>query len=77
MRSKDCEHLKRIGLNIAHYRKLANMTQIQLAEKANVSRTFLGSIEAANVQVSISIETLFDIADALNIKPSQLLNFDF
>lgn len=35
-----------MGLNIAYYRKRNGMTQEQLAEKAGVSRSYLGEIEA-------------------------------
>lgn len=62
-----------IGLNIAYYRKREGMTQDQLAEKANVSRTFLSSIEAPNLVTSLSLEMLFNIANALNVDPIKLL----
>ena len=62
-----------IGLNIAYYRKREGMTQDQLAEKANVSRTFLSSIEAPNLVTSLSLEMLFNIANALNIDPIKLM----
>lgn len=35
------EKYKKIGLNIAHYRKLKGMTQFQLAEKIEISRTYM------------------------------------
>jgi len=52
------------------------MTQLQLAEKINISRTHMSNIEAPNMHTSISIETLLDIADALEIPASSLLSFD-
>ena len=63
-----------IGLNIAYYRKLRGLTQLQLAELVNVSRTHISNIEAPNMPTSISLEKLFDIADVLNIPPSYLLD---
>lgn len=67
--------LKQIGLNIAYYRKLKGISQIQLAEDARISRTHLSNIEAPNVPTQISIETLLDIARALDITPDNLLIF--
>ena len=62
------------GLNIAYYRKLRGLTQLQLAELVNVSRTHISNIEAPNMPTSISLGKLFDIADVLNIPPSYLLD---
>lgn len=67
--------LKQIGLNIAYYRKLKGYTQLQLAEKVEISRTHLSNIEAPNVLTSISLETLMDIATILEIPLSSLVTF--
>ena len=72
---REMEH-KMIGLNIAYYRKLRNMTQRELAERAHISRTHISYIEAPNVPSSASLETLMDIADALNVPLASLLAFD-
>lgn len=66
---------KKLGLNIAYYRKLKGLTQLQLAEAINVSRTHISNIEAPNMPMRISLETLFDIASALDVPVSFLLNF--
>ena len=65
MEDKYKQNFKIIGLNIAYYRKLKGLSQMQLAEKANISRTHLSNIEAPNMPTSISLETLFDIAEIL------------
>lgn len=75
MNSKYDNYYKQIGLNIAYYRKIRNLNQLQLAEKIDISRTHLSNIEAPNVPTSISLETLFRIADALDIPPVNLLQF--
>ena len=62
-----------IGLNIAYYRKREGLTQDQLAERADLSRTFLSTIEAPNLVTNLSLEMLFNIADALKIDPAKLL----
>lgn len=67
--------LKMIGLNIAYYRKLKGLSQLQLAEKVQISRTHISNIEAPNAQTQLSLETLLDIADALEITPDNLLIF--
>ena len=56
-----------LGLNIAYYRKLKGLTQIDLAESVNLSRTHISNLEAPNMPTSISLEKLFDIADVLDI----------
>jgi transcriptional regulator with XRE-family HTH domain len=64
---------KTVGLNISYYRKLRGLTQLQLADKINISRTHMSNIEAPNMHTSISLELLFTIADALNVEPYKLL----
>lgn len=70
------QQYKMIGLNIAYYRKLKGLTQLQLAELTNISRTHVSNIEAPNIPTSISLETLLDIADALDIPVANLLDFN-
>lgn len=67
--------LKMIGLNIAYYRKLKGLTQLQLAEQAQISRTHMSNIEAPNMPTTLSLETLLDIADALGVPAENLLHF--
>lgn len=74
MKSHDEKFLK-LGLNIAYHRKLKRMSQLDLAERAGISRTHISNIEAPNMPTAMSIETLFDIADALDVPASQLLDF--
>ncbi len=62
-----------IGLNILHYRKEQGMTQMQLAEKCNISRTYIQRIETA--ASSCTLNTLIDIADALKIPLKKLFEF--
>ncbi len=69
------QRLKKMGLNIVYYRKLAGMNQEDLARQAGISRTHLGNIEAPNMVVAPSFETFFNIADALHVEPHKLLLF--
>ncbi|MBQ8038382.1 MAG: helix-turn-helix transcriptional regulator [Lachnospiraceae bacterium] len=75
MNEKRKQEYKMIGLNIAYYRKLKGITQLQLAEEINISRTHMSNIEAPNMPTSISLETLLDIADTLEIPVTNLLEF--
>lgn len=62
-----------LGLNIAYYRKREGMTQEQLAERVDISRSHLSAIEAPNIIRPFSLEILFNLAEALHVKPSKLL----
>lgn len=66
---------KMIGLNVAYYRKLNGISQLQLAEKIGVSHTHVSNIEAPNMPTAVSLETLLEIADALKIPAKSLLDF--
>ncbi len=70
--TKRDEQLKRIGLNISLQRKLKGITQAQLAEMVNISRTHMSNIEAPKVKTALSIDLLLDIANALEIEPALL-----
>ena len=65
----------KVGLNIAYYRKEKGISQLELAEKAGISRSFMSAIEAPKMTVGISFESLFDIADALEMESCKLLEF--
>lgn len=73
MRLHQYEKYKRLGLNIAYYRKEKGLSQIELAEKNDISRTHMSRIETADCAVSLDVA--FDICDALGIGPSQLFDF--
>ena len=57
-----------VSKNIKRYRKEANMTQEQLAIKANYTHQFIRRIEAPNVKKTFSLETIYRISIALNKK---------
>lgn len=60
---------KKIGLKVSYYRKLRGFTQEQLAEKIEKSTAFIGAVEAPNVNRTVSLGTLFDIANVLDAPP--------
>ena len=65
-----------LGLKIAYYRKLKGLTQEQLAEMVDLNTSTIGQIEAPNIVRAVSMDTLFDIADALEIPPYKLIMFE-
>ena len=64
---------KSIGLKIAYYRKKKGYTQADLAQQIGMSVSYLGQIERGNRGKSFSLETLYQIADALDIDVDTLL----
>ena len=46
----------------------------KLAEKAGISRSLVSTIEAPGIANGFSLEVFFDIADALEIDPADLIN---
>ena len=71
MEKQQLDNYKQLGLNIAYYRKSKGLSQIQLAEKVNISRTHMSRIETADCAVSLDV--VFNICDILEIKPNKLL----
>ena len=57
MKDEHKEEYKRLGLNIAYYRKAKGLSQIQLSDKINVSRTHMSRIENNDCAVMVSTET--------------------
>ena len=73
MKSKNYDIWLKIGLNILHYRKEQGLTQEQLAEKCNISRTYMQKIETTSS--SCSLDTLIDISQSLNIPLKKIFEF--
>ena len=76
MKEKYNENYRKIGLKISYYRKLNGLTQEQLAEKINKNLAFIGAVEAPNVNRTVSLDTLFDIAEALDVPAYKFLTED-
>ena len=76
MKQQYLEKYRKLGLKISYYRKLKGFTQEQLAEKLDKNLAFIGAVEAPNVNRTVSLDTLFDIAEILEISPYKLLKDD-
>lgn len=71
---KNQDRFIQLGIAIAALRKLRGLSQEQLAEKAGVSRSLISVIEAPGMAYGFSLEVFFNIADALEIDPADLIN---
>ena len=65
MKSIHTEKYRQIGLKIAYYRKLRGLTP-----------AYIGHLEAPNISKALSLDTLFDIADALHVEAQKFLVFE-
>ena len=71
---KNRDRFIHLGIAIAALRKMRGLSQEQLAEKANVSRSHISSIEAPGIARPFSLEVFFNIADALEIDPADFIS---
>jgi transcriptional regulator with XRE-family HTH domain len=65
---------KNLGKNIKKYRKKANLTQQELANKLNISLNFMRKIEVAFSKPSLDM--LIKIANGLDVSVSDLRKCD-
>lgn len=73
MEQKHADKYRIIGQTIKKYRKLKNLTQEQLADKASISISYLTKIEAPNCDQPFSLEVILDISEVLDVSVHQLL----
>ena len=62
----------RFGLKVQYYRKLLGLTQEAFADKIGRSWSYVAKIESPTRVFGVSMETLFKIAEALNVPASKL-----
>lgn len=70
---KNRDRFIQLGIAISTLRKMRGMSQEKLAEEAKVSRSHLSAIEAPNIVRPFSLDVLYNIADALEIDPADLI----
>lgn len=66
MKSQDSKYLVMLGNNIRDLRKSQNMSQEELAFKAEIDRSYVGGIERG--ERNVSFLTLVKLAKCLNCK---------
>lgn len=66
------EQYIRFGLRVQYYRKLRGLTQEAFADQIGRSWSFVAKIESPTRPFGVSMETLFKIADVLDVPVSKL-----
>lgn len=72
MQTKYEQEYIKFGLKVQYYRKLRGLTQEAFADKVGISWSYLAKIESPTRAFGVSMETLFAIAEALDIPVSKL-----
>lgn len=73
MKNEYKHYYQQFGLNVVYYRKRKRLTQLQLAECLDISRTHISAIELGNVGVSFDV--IFKMCEVLDITPKELFDF--
>ena len=66
---------KKFGAKLAYIRKSKKLSQMKLAELVDMNLNYIGQIERG--EANVTIKTMKNIADALDIEVSELFNFTF
>ncbi|MBQ4154159.1 MAG: helix-turn-helix transcriptional regulator [Clostridia bacterium] len=70
---KNRDRFIQLGIAISTLRRIRGLSQEKLAEKSNISRSLLSNIEAPNMAYGFSLNVFYNIADALDITPEDLI----
>ena len=70
----DEELYKNIGTKIKYFREQSGLTQTQLADKVQISISYLSKLEASGCNKSLSISVLNHIANTLGIEIQEFFN---
>ena len=63
---------EQVAMNIKKYRRMAGMTQAELAEAIGVSHEFIRRIESKKGKKTFSFQTLWNISKVLHVSLDQL-----
>ena len=64
----------KFGLKVQYYRKLKGLTQEALADKVGISWSHLAKVESPTRAFGVSMETMFKIANVLDVPVSKLFD---
>lgn len=67
---------EQVAKNIKKYRKIAGITQAELAEAIGVSHEFIRRIESKKGKKTFSFQTIWNISKALNVSLDKLAEVD-
>ena len=70
MKNEYKQYYEKFGLNVVYYRKRKRLTQLQLAECIDISRSHISAIELGNIGVSFDV--LFKMCEILDITPTTI-----
>lgn len=66
------EQFIRFGLKVQYYRKLRGLTQEAFADEVGKSWSYIAKIESPSQPCGVSMETLFKMAEVLQVPASKL-----
>ena len=66
------EQYIRFGLKVQYYRKLRGLTQEAFADRVGKSWSYIAKIESPTRAFGVSMETLFKMAEMLEVPVSKL-----
>ena len=72
MQTKFEQNYIKFGLKVQYFRKLQGLTQEAFADKIGKSWSYVAKIESPTRAFGVSMETLFTIAEALDVPVSKL-----
>ena len=75
IRQSDKANLKKLGANIKRLRESKNLSLRELSYECDIDNSKISKIEKG--QINITFTTILQLANALEVKPSDLLNTDF
>ena len=75
VRDSDKKYLKKLGANIKRLREAKGLSLRQLSYACNVDNSKIAKIEKG--QINITFTTILQLANALELRPSDLLDIDF
>ena len=70
---KNHDRFIQLGIAVSTLRRMRGLSQEKLAEKAGISRSLLSVIEAPSIAKAFSLEVFYDLADALDVDPADLI----
>ncbi len=68
---KEEELLKAFGARVQQYRIKLGLSQEKFAEKANVHRTYIGTVERG--ETNLTLLNIYKLAKALDVSPKELI----
>jgi len=75
MKDKDKRRLKKFGTHLAKLRKKKGLSQRELALRCDIDHSKISELE--NNKANLTLTTLIELAEGLEVHPKELLDFDF